>query len=103
QGGQVVSQGVLIVKGVREDGFRELLAVEVADTESEATYDELFRRLKDRGLHGVRLVTSDDHRGLVNSIQRHFQGAAWQRCQVWSSPVSVDRFQLELDCSGRTV
>ena len=62
--GQVVSQGVLIVKGVREDGHRELLAVDVADTESEATYDELFRRLKERGLHGVRGVTSDNHRGL---------------------------------------
>lgn len=80
--GQVVSQGVLIVKGVREDGLRELLAVEVADTESEATYESLFRSLKDRGLTGVRLVTSDDHRGLVNAIQKHFQGAAWQRCQV---------------------
>ena len=80
--GQVVSQGVLIVKGVREDGHRELLAVDVADTESEATYDELFRRLKQRGLHGVRMVTSDDHRGLVAAIQRHFQGAAWQRCYV---------------------
>lgn len=80
--GQVVSQGVLIVKGVREDGLRELLAVEVADTESEATYDEHFRRLKDRGLTGVRLVTSDDHRGLVKAIGRHFQGASWQRCQV---------------------
>lgn len=55
--GQVVSQGVLVVKGVREDGFRELLAVEMADTESEATYDELFRRLKDRGLRGVRLAS----------------------------------------------
>lgn len=82
QGGQVVSQGVLIVKGVRDDGSRELLAVEVADTESEATYDGLFRRLKDRGSRGVRLITSDDHRGLVNAIQRHFQGVAWQRCQV---------------------
>lgn len=82
RGGQVVTQGVLVVKGVREDGFRELLAVEVADTESEATYDELFGRLKDRGLRGVRLVTSDDHRGLVNAIGRHFQGASWQRCQV---------------------
>ena len=80
--GQVVSQGVLVVKGVREDGLRELLAVDVADTESEATYDSLFRSLKDRGLHGVRLITSDDHRGLVNAIQKHFQGAAWQRCQV---------------------
>ena len=80
--GQVVSQGVLIVKGVREDGLRELLAVEVADTENEVTYEDLFRRLRDRGLTGVRLVTSDDHRGLVKAIQKHFQGVAWQRCQV---------------------
>jgi putative transposase len=32
--GRVVSQGVLVVSGVRDDGFREILAVEVADTES---------------------------------------------------------------------
>ena len=80
--GQVVSQGVLIVAGVRDDGRRELLAVEVADTESEATYEALFRRLKARGLHGVQLVTSDDHAGLRAAIARHFQGASWQRCQV---------------------
>ena len=80
--GHVTSQGVLIVKGVREDGYREILAVAVADTESEATYDELFRQLKDRGLRGVQLVTSDNHRGLKSAIHRHFQGAAWQRCQV---------------------
>ena len=80
--GRVVSQGVLVVAGVREDGRRELLAVEVADTESEATYHALFRGLKDRGLRGVELVTSDDHAGLRAAIGRHFQGAAWQRCQV---------------------
>ena len=80
--GQVVSQGVLLVAGGRDDGRRELLAVEVADTESEATYQDLFRRLKARGLKGVRLVTSDDHAGLRAAIARHFQGAGWQRCQV---------------------
>jgi len=58
------------------------LAVDVADSESEATYDALFRSLKERGLRGVQLVTSDDHRGLVSAVQRHFQGASWQRCQV---------------------
>ncbi len=42
QGGQIVSQGVLIVAGVRADGHREILAVAVADTESEATYHHLF-------------------------------------------------------------
>ena len=81
-GGQVVSQGVLVVKGVRDDGHREILAASVADSESEATYNELFESLKERGLHGVRLVTSDNHQGLRNAVQRHFQGAAWQRCQV---------------------
>ena len=62
--GRVVSQGVLIVSGVRDDGFREILAVEeVADTESEATYQELFRSLKGRGLSRVELVVSDDLTG----------------------------------------
>jgi putative transposase len=79
---RVVSQGVLIVSGVREDGFREILGVEVADTESEATYQELFRSLKSRGLSGVELVVSDDHKGLKAAITRHFQGVSWQRCQV---------------------
>lgn len=80
--GRVVSQGVLLVSAVRDDGFREILAVEVADTESEATYQQLFRSLKARGLKGVKLVVSDEHEGLKAAIARHFQGASHQRCQV---------------------
>jgi len=80
---RIVSQGVLIVSAVREpDGLREILAVEVADTESEATYQELFRSLKSRGLSGVELVVSDEHEGLKAAVARHFQGASHQRCQV---------------------
>ncbi len=82
EAGQVSSHGVLIVSGVREDGRRSILAVEVADTESTATYQAVFRDLKARGLRGVRLVTSDDHAGLRAAIDRYFQGAGWQRCQV---------------------
>jgi putative transposase len=73
---------VLIVAGVRTDGHREILAVAVADTESAATYHRLFGDLRARGLNGVRLVTSDDHKGLKAAIDRYFQGASWQRCQV---------------------
>jgi putative transposase len=81
--GRVVSQGVLLVTGLRgDDGKREILGVAVADTESEATYQALFRSLKARGLAGVRLVISDDHAGLREAILRQFQGAGWQRCQV---------------------
>jgi putative transposase len=81
-GSRIVSEGVLLVSAVRDDGYREILGVEVADTESEATYQELFRSLKARGLKGVQLVTSDHHKGLKSAIERHFQGASWQRCQV---------------------
>jgi putative transposase len=80
---RILSQGVLVVSGVRRtDGMREVLAVEVADTESEATYQQLFRSLKRRGLEGVELVVSDDHEGLKAAVSRHFQGASHQRCQV---------------------
>jgi putative transposase len=81
-GSRVVSEGVLVVSAVRDDGLREIVAVEVADTESEATYQVLFRSLKVRGLKGVELVVSDDHEGLKAAIRRHFQGASHQRCQV---------------------
>jgi transposase-like protein len=80
--GRVVTLGAVVVAGVRDDGRREVLVVEEADTESEATYHGVFTRLKARGLRGVELVTSDSHRGLKAAIERHFQGANWQRCQV---------------------
>jgi transposase-like protein len=68
---KVVGQGVLVVLAVRDDGFREILGVEVADTESEATYHDLFRSLKARGLKGVELVIYDDHEGLKAAVERH--------------------------------
>jgi putative transposase len=78
-GSTIVSQGVLLASAVREDGFREVVAVEVADTGSEVTYQELFRSLKGRGLKGVELVVSDDHEGLKAAVGRHFQAAAHHR------------------------
>lgn len=80
--GRVRKCAVLIVVGVDEDGYRSVLSVKVCHSENESDYGDLFENLKDRGLRGVQLVISDDHRGLVNAISRHFQGASWQRCQV---------------------
>jgi transposase-like protein len=79
---RVVSRAVLIVCGVRADGFREILGVRIGDSESFATWQETFRWLKGRGLKGVVFVVSDDHGGLREAVARHFQGASWQRCQV---------------------
>lgn len=79
---RVVSRAALIISGIRNDGFREILGVQIGDTESYSTWDETFRWLKSRGLKGVMYVISDNHSGLVDAAHRHFQGASWQRCQV---------------------
>jgi transposase-like protein len=80
--GRVVSQAVLVTVGYTQRGRREVLDWRVGDSESEGCWGEVFRSLKDRGLGGVRLVVSDAHRGIRSALARHFQGAAWQRCQV---------------------
>lgn len=80
--GKVVSQAVLVVMGINERGGREILDWRLGDSESEATWGELFRELKDRGLRGVKLLSSDAHRGIRSAASRHFQGVAWQRCRV---------------------
>jgi putative transposase len=63
---------------------------QLANSESESSWGELFSSLKDRGLKNIDLVTSDDHKGLVNAIRRHFQGTSWQRCQTHFSRNMLD-------------
>jgi transposase-like protein len=79
---QVTSKAVVVATGVTEDGRREILGIEIGDSEDEAFWREFLRSLKRRGLSGVRLVISDQHAGLVAAIGRCFQGAAHQRCRV---------------------
>ena len=80
--GRVVSMAILVVCGVNEEGRREILAVEPMADESEASYTEVFRKLKKRGMCTPRLVVSDAHNGLVSAIRREFTRASWQRCKV---------------------
>lgn len=79
---RVVSQAVLVSVGFTSEGTREILDWRVGDSESEETWGEMFRQLKERGLKGLRLLTSDAHGGIVAAMRRHFQGVAWQRCRV---------------------
>ena len=80
--GRVRQCSALIASGVNEEGYREVLGLQIGDSESEASWSELFVWLKQRGLCGVDLVTSDDHAGLVAAVKKQFQGATWQRCQT---------------------
>ena len=78
----VVPVAALIATGISEEGQREILGLTLGDSENEASWDDMLRDLKSRGLSGVDLVVSDDHKGLKKAVQRHFQGVRWQRCQV---------------------
>ncbi len=81
-GGAVVSKAVVIATGLRADGHREVLGVDVGDSENETFWTEFLRDLRERGLSGVQLVISDAHAGLKAAIRRVLQGSAWQRCRV---------------------
>ena len=81
-GASVTSMALLVCVGVDEEGFREVLAVEVAGSEKSEAYASLLRGLLDRGLWGVRLVISDDHEGIKAAVRGELPGVGWQRCVV---------------------
>jgi len=81
-GGSATNLALLVAVGVDEEGFREVLAVEVAGGEKSAAYASLDRGLLDRGLSGVRLVISDDHEGIKAAVFGELPGVDWQRCVV---------------------
>jgi putative transposase len=80
--GRVRPISAMIATGVNEQGYREILGLMLGDSESEASWGSLFAWLKQRGLHGVDVVVSDSHGGLVAAVRTHFQGCTWQRCQT---------------------
>lgn len=82
QDGVVRSCAVLIATGIMDDGKRTVLGVSVSLSEAEVHWREFLLSLKSRGMHGVRLITSDDHTGLKAAAHSVFPSVPWQRCQV---------------------
>ena len=80
--GRVASTAVVTAIGCDESGWRHVLGLGVVDTESYDSWLAFLRKVRERGVDGVQLVTSDAHDGLRRAIQETFQGAAWQRCVV---------------------
>ena len=79
---RVVSQAVVVAVGVTADGRREVLGMDVGDSEDGAFWTAFLRSLKARGLAGVQLVISDAHTGLKQAIDAVLIGSSWQRCRV---------------------
>ncbi|QQP87553.1 IS256 family transposase [Skermanella sp. TT6] len=81
QQGRIVSVAVTVAVAVNTDGRREVLGMDIGASEAETFWLEFLRKLKRRGLAGVKLVISDAHEGIKAAVQRVFQ-ATWQRCRV---------------------
>jgi transposase-like protein len=79
---QYVNKALLVVAGVREDGYRKILGVRVADAEHELTREGIFSDLKDRGLKTVDLIISDAHTEIQSAAGKMFLGSSWQICHV---------------------
>jgi putative transposase len=83
QDGHIASTAVVIAVGANaKTGEREVLGLDVGPSEDGAFWSSFLRSLVARGLRGVRLLTSDSHRGLKGAIEKVVQGASWQRCRV---------------------
>jgi putative transposase len=82
QDGVIRSQAVQIAIGINDEGRRQILAVELANRESQTSWKDVLLALKSRGLRGVEFVVSDDHPGLKRAIAEVFPEAVWQRCYV---------------------
>lgn len=81
-GMRYVSKALLVIAGVREDGYREILGARIADCENAEFWSGIFDDLKERGLDGVHLVVSDAHKGIQKAVETSFLGASWQMCEV---------------------
>ncbi len=81
-GSRYVNKAFMVVTGVRDDGYREILGARIADAENELFWSGLFDDLKERGLSGVELVVSDGHKGIKKAVEESFIGASWQMCHV---------------------
>jgi putative transposase len=80
--GRVTSVATVVASAVSADGHREILGLDTFTAEDGAAWTRFLRDLAARGLSGVRLVISDDHKGLVGAIAAVLPGASWQRCRT---------------------
>jgi putative transposase len=82
EAGRVQAMAILIAYGVRADGVREVLGLEVVLSEDVALWRAFLQGLVARGARGVKLVISDAHPGVKQASAEVFVGASWQRCRV---------------------
>ena len=75
------NRAVFVATSVLPCGRRSILGISAACSKAEVHWREFLRSLKTRGMHGVKMITSDDHEGLKAALKGTLSGVPWQRCQ----------------------
>ena len=88
---RVVSKALMIAVGIDERGYREVIGFETYKNESKQTWGMFFESLKNRGLSGVTIITSDAHEGILYAMKEYFPTVPWQRCHYHFSKNIVDK------------
>ena len=91
ENGRVISKAFMIAYATNNEGHREIIGFDIYANESKRTWNEFLKGLKDRGLHDVKMITSDAHEGIRDAISKVFPEAAWQRCQFHLSRNIIDK------------
>ncbi|MFI5344725.1 MAG: IS256 family transposase [Chlamydiales bacterium] len=79
--GSVINMAILLAYGINPEGKREILGASTSLSEAEVHWRDFFKSLQARGIHGLRLVISDDHPGMKSARMAVFPSVPWQRCQ----------------------
>jgi transposase-like protein len=80
--GRIVRCACVVASAVDGDGHRQILGLDTFTSEDGAAWTVFLRDLVQRGLGGVRLVISDDHKGLLAALEAVLPGSGWQRCRT---------------------
>lgn len=95
--GEIVRRAVLVAIGISWEGRRQVLAVELANRETQTSWRTLLEGLRERGLRGVEFVVSDHHAGLMKAVMEILPEASWQRCYVHFLRNALDHLPRKAD------
>lgn len=88
---RIISKAFFIALGTDEQGHREIIGCGVYASETKETWRSFMKELKNRGLRGVLMITSDAHEGIRDAISKEFPRVPWQRCQFHFSKNIADK------------
>lgn len=87
---RVRAKALMIAIGLTKSGYKEVIGVGLDESETYESWARFFTSLKNRGLHNMKMITSDCHDGLVAAAREIFPDVPWQRCQAHFSRNIVD-------------